>query len=62
MTKIIRKITSFEGIVNFDASRPDGMPRKLLDISRIRSLGWEPMVSLEDGIMRTYDLFKNRLS
>jgi GDP-L-fucose synthase len=41
----------------FDTSKPDGMPRKLLDVSRLRSLGWAPEISLSDGIQSTYEWF-----
>ena len=51
---MVRDIVGFEGEVVWDSTRPDGTLRKLLDISRIRSLGWEPMTSLEEGILKTY--------
>ena len=41
----------------FDTSKPDGSPRKLLDVSRLRDLGWEPKISLRDGIADTYRWF-----
>jgi GDP-L-fucose synthase len=47
----------YEGKLCFDTSKPDGTPRKLLDISRLRSLGWEPSWSLADGIAATYEWF-----
>ena len=42
----------------FDSSKPDGMPRKLLDVSRVRSLGWEAKISLDEGIRSTYEWFR----
>ena len=51
---IIMQVTGFEGGIRFDASKPDGTPRKLLDVSRIRALGWRPRHGLEDGIRHTY--------
>ncbi|HSC94689.1 MAG TPA: GDP-L-fucose synthase [Burkholderiales bacterium] len=51
---IIMRVTGFEGGVSVDASKPDGTPRKLLDSSRIRALGWRPRHGLEDGIRLTY--------
>ncbi|MNC94467.1 GDP-L-fucose synthase [compost metagenome] len=44
----------FEGRLAFDTSKPDGTPRKLLDVSRMRSLGWKPRLDLEEGIRMTY--------
>lgn len=47
---LIKKLVGFEGELTFDTSKPDGTPRKLMDISRLKSLGWEAKISLEDGI------------
>ncbi|MCD6168106.1 MAG: GDP-L-fucose synthase [Caldisericia bacterium] len=51
---IIKDIVGFKGEISFDTSKPDGTPRKLLDISRILRLGWQPKVSLREGIGHTY--------
>jgi GDP-L-fucose synthase len=53
----VQRVVGYEGPVLWDDSRPDGTPRKLMDVSRIKSLGWTPQVGLEDGIRRTYDWF-----
>lgn len=53
----IRKIVGFAGEIRFDPSKPDGSPRKLLDISRMKSLGWEPKISLEEGIKKAYQWY-----
>jgi len=50
---------NFDGEIIWDSSKKDGTPRKQLDISRIRSLGWEPKISLEDGIKQTINTYKN---
>jgi len=47
----------FEGEIEWDTSKPDGTPRKLLDVSRLTKLGWQPKVSLEEGIVRTYQWY-----
>ena len=47
----------FEGRIVFDTTRPDGMPRKLLDSSRIRALGWSPRTTLEQGLRLYYEWF-----
>ena len=50
-------IFGFEGEIVMDPSKPDGTMRKLTDISRIKSLGWEPKISLEEGLRQTYQWF-----
>jgi GDP-L-fucose synthase len=54
---MIRDIVDYDGEVVFDTSKPDGTPRKLLDVSRLESLGWKPAVSLKEGIRDTYDWY-----
>lgn len=58
LAELICEIVGFEGELTWDANKPDGTPRKLLDISKIRSLGWSPQISLREGIARTYDWFQ----
>ncbi len=53
----IADVVGFTGKLEFDATKPDGTPRKLLDISRLRELGWAPKISLEDGLRQTYAWF-----
>lgn len=57
LAELIKSVTGFEGNIDFDKSKPDGTPRKLLDISRIRQIGWQPSVDLADGLARTYDWY-----
>ena len=54
LAAMIRTVVGFEGDLEFDASKPDGTIRKLLDTSRLKNLGWQPTVSLEKGIADTY--------
>ncbi|MCG2721011.1 MAG: GDP-L-fucose synthase [Thermodesulfovibrionales bacterium] len=54
---MIMQIVGFDGTLEFDRSKPDGTPRKLLDTERIRKLGWEPETTLEDGIRKTYEWY-----
>ena len=54
LAEITRGVVGYKGDVIWDRSKPDGMPRKLLDISRLKSLGWKPEVTLKEGITRTY--------
>lgn len=54
---LIKKIVGFKGEIRYDPSKPDGMPRKLLDVSRINKIGWEPKVSLKEGLRKTYNWY-----
>ena len=51
---LICQVVGFDGELVLDKSKPDGMPRKLLDTSRLQLLGWKPGISLEDGLAKTY--------
>lgn len=57
LVETVAKVVGFEGRIKFDASKPDGAPRKLMNVERINSLGWYSKVSLEDGLKTTYDWF-----
>lgn len=54
LAELVAKTVGFQGRLRFNTAMPDGTPRKLLDVARLRALGWRPQVSLEDGIARTY--------
>jgi GDP-L-fucose synthase len=54
LIQIIAQLLDFEIEIVFDSSKPDGTPRKLLDSSRLRALGWRPQIFLKDGILQTY--------
>lgn len=61
LAELIKKITGYQGEIVYDRTRPDGTPRKLTDISRIKAFGWEPQISLEEGIKDVYEWFiRNR--
>jgi len=55
---LIKKIVGFKGKITNDTTKPDGTPQKLLDVSRINKLGWKANTSLEEGIKKTYEWFK----
>jgi GDP-L-fucose synthase len=59
LADLIQRIVGFEGDVLWDDTKPDGTPRKLLDVSRITALGWTSQIGLEDGIRSTHEWFKN---
>jgi GDP-L-fucose synthase len=54
---LIRDVVGFEGEIAYDRSKPDGTPRKLLDVSRLRDLGWAPTIPLERGLAETYQWY-----
>ncbi len=57
LAELIAKIVGYQGKIRFDTSKPDGTPRKLLDVSRLTSMGWNPSIDLEGGIENTYKWF-----
>lgn len=57
LVNIIQKIVGYEGEIKWNSDQPDGTPQKLLDVNKIRSLGWKAKTSLEEGIKTTYDWF-----
>jgi GDP-L-fucose synthase len=60
LAELISELTGFNGKIEYDKSKPDGTPRKLMDVSRINSLGWKYKTELKDGIIKTYDFFKQK--
>lgn len=57
LAETVAKVTGFQGRLSFDASKPDGAPRKLMDVSRLARLGWQSTVGLDAGIAKTYAWF-----
>jgi GDP-L-fucose synthase len=57
LAQTIAEVVGFDGEIQFDTSKPDGTPRKLLDVSKLSALGWESSLQLKDGIQKTYDWF-----
>ena len=62
LVKTLTKVIGFEGNVLFDHTKPDGAPRKLMDVSRLKNLGWEYSISLEQGLKNTYQWFLQQQS
>ena len=58
LAETMAKVVGFSGRFVYDASKPDGTPRKLLDVSRLAALGWRARIALEDGLRLTYDWYK----
>ena len=57
LAAMVQRVVGHEGPIEWDSSRPDGTPRKLMDVSRLRALGWRPTVDLEQGLRTTYDWY-----
>ncbi|MEM6375534.1 MAG: GDP-L-fucose synthase [Pseudomonadota bacterium] len=57
LAETVARVTGFEGKLSFDPSKPDGAPRKLMDVSRLAQLGWQSTISLEDGLRNAYQWF-----
>jgi GDP-L-fucose synthase len=58
LAEMVMAVTEYRGRLVFDTSKPDGTPRKLLDVSRLKALGWQPRISLREGIEKTYSWFQ----
>lgn len=57
LASFIKKVVGYNGKITFDPSKPDGSPRKVLDVSRLKAIGWKKVTALEDGLEWTYDLY-----
>jgi GDP-L-fucose synthase len=62
LSELIVKTVGFEGTVEFDASKPDGTPRKLIDVSKLHSLGWHHHVEIGDGVQKLFDWYQESLN
>ena len=61
LAELVREVVGYEGEISFDVTKPDGTPRKLLDVSKMRGLGWEAKIPLREGVEQTYRWFANTL-
>jgi GDP-L-fucose synthase len=61
IAEMVAEVVGFEGTIEFDTTKPDGTPRKLLDVSRIRQLGWEPRIGLREGLAETYRWYREQV-
>jgi GDP-L-fucose synthase len=58
---MVARVLGFEGELVFDASKPDGTPRKLMDVAKLHGLGWRHRTELEQGIAKTWELVRSQL-
>ena len=61
LAQIVKKTVGYEGELRFDSSKPDGTPRKLMDVSKLTNAGWKASIELEDGIRNVFEEVKNKL-
>lgn len=62
LAELVRDVVGYDGEIVFDRSRPDGTPRKLLDVTRLNSLGFSPRIALRDGLEATYEWYRTQAS
>jgi nucleoside-diphosphate-sugar epimerase len=62
LAELVARVTGFTGEIVFDASKPDGTMRKLMDSSRLEAMGWQPSVALEQGVAETYQWFLDNVA
>ena len=62
LTELVAEVTGYRGRIVWDATKPDGTPRKLMDVSRLSALGWRARVNLREGVERTYASFREELA
>jgi len=60
LADIVKKVIGFNGHIKWDRTKPDGTERKLLDVSRLKNMGWYPEMSLVEGIRKAYAFYLNR--
>ena len=62
LAELVRRVVGFEGRIDWDSSKPDGTPRKLLDVSKITALGWRAEVPFEEGVRTTYQWYRDNVA
>ena len=62
MAEIMKEVVDYKGKLTFDATKPDGAPRKLIDVTRLENMGWRYTTDLEKGLTTTYDWYKNTIT
>ena len=60
LARLIKKVVGYEGELVFDTTKPDGTPRKLLNVEKLKALGWSAQTTLEEGLEKTYEWYINR--
>jgi GDP-L-fucose synthase len=60
LAELVARTVGFDGIIEFDASKPDGTPRKLIDVSKLHSLGWTHQIEIEEGVRKLFDWYRQK--
>ena len=62
LSELVVKAVGFEGVVEFDATKPDGTMRKLIDVSKLHRLGWTHKVEIEDGVQKLFEWYRQTIA
>jgi GDP-L-fucose synthase len=62
LAETVASVVGYQGTIEWDTAKPDGMPRKLLDTTRINDLGWHPTIKLRDGVASTYEWYVDNVA
>jgi GDP-L-fucose synthase len=62
LASLVRDVVGYQGKIVYDTAKPDGTPRKLVDVSRINGLGWQARISLAEGVVSTYNWFLDHIA
>lgn len=62
LSQLVVKAVDFKGVIEFDSSKPDGTPRKLIDVSKLHSLGWKHKIEIEEGVLKLFEWYKSSLN
>lgn len=62
LSQLVAKAVDFKGVIEFDSSKPDGTPRKLIDVSKLHSLGWKHKIEIEEGVQKLFEWYKSSLN
>ena len=61
LANLVKDVVGFEGDIQFDTTKPDGTPRKLMDSSRLHNMGWKHTTSLKEGLKKTFDWYQQQV-
>lgn len=62
LSQLVVKAVDFKGVIEFDSNKPDGTPRKLIDVSKLHSLGWKHKIEIEEGVQKLFEWYKSSLN